>query len=605
MTFTTFAAEYALRLIALVAVVGIGLAVVRPALARTRLYVWTLVLSVAWLMPLAVAFMPEVTIPLLAAFSAPEFVVTGADNPLDEVTTLGTSLSTAPSSWTVEQLVRLGGVVYLLGVAFLLLRMAWGWRLTHRLISSARDVPDADLRNRVSQLGPELGIPFAPRVLESELVRVPFACGIWCPRLVLPAAWRTWDEATLNAVLVHELAHIARRDVTTMRAAALYRALTWVNPASWWLRRRLESLAEAASDEAVLATGADRATYAEMLLGFMATGPRATGRAAWHLAMARPGAADAERRIAQVLEWRGGGHMGLTFRKKCAIAAVVVVAGLPTMVLTAGQKGTPVEISAPDITPASEQQQQQPRQQQSAAPGRGEVSFDFAMSVAGAPASIVSMTMTVEPGEFVRVKVQNSGARPIRRVTLQARVASVEEPTAKPRVFNSAPLPTLIAPGDTVELNSGLLDTRSASRLATGGPVRATFSVLHVEFTDGEVWPPVRDPVVTPRTDDEAAQQPYEIDSPGVVAPRLVRQSHPKYTPEGLRAKIEGVVELRVVVGADGTVRDAQVTRSLDTAHGLDQQAIAAAREWVFSPATLNGKAVPMTVVLQMEFRVH
>ena len=105
MTFTTFAAEYALRLIALVAVVGIGLAVVRPALARTRLYVWTLVLSVAWLMPLAVAFMPEVTIPLLAAFSAPEFVVTGADNPLDEVTTLGTSLSTAPSSWTVEQFV--------------------------------------------------------------------------------------------------------------------------------------------------------------------------------------------------------------------------------------------------------------------------------------------------------------------------------------------------------------------------------------------------------------------------------------------------------------------------------------------------------------------
>lgn len=290
--------------------------------------------------------------------------------------------------------------------------------------------------------------------------------------------------------------------------------------------------------------------------------------------------------------------MGLTFRRKCAIAAGVVVAGLPVMVLTAGHKDSAVVVTAPVITPASEQQQ-------SGAPGRGEVSFDFAMPVAGAPASIVSMTMTVEPGEFVRVKVQNSGARPIRRVTLQARVASVEEPTAKPRVFNSAPLPTLIAPGDAVELNSGLLDTRSASRLATGGPVRATFSVLHVEFTDGEVWPPVRDPVVTPRTDDEAAQQPYEIDSPGVVAPRLVRQSHPKYTPEGLRAKIEGVVELRVVVGADGTVRDAQVTRSLDTAHGLDQQAIAAAREWVFSPATLNGKAVPMTVVLQMEFRVH
>jgi TonB family protein len=601
MTLTSFAAEYALRLIALVAVVGIGLALARPALARTRLFVWTLVLSAAWLMPLAVAFMPDVEIPLLAVFSTPEVVLTGAAAAADEVAAMAPPPSAASSSFTFERLAWLGGAAYLMGVALLLLRMAWGWHLTHRLISSAREIPDADLRGLVSQFGSELGIRVAPLVLESPLVHVPFACGVWRPRLVLPAVWRTWDEATLHAVLVHELAHIARRDVTTMRAAALYRALTWVNPASWWLRRRLESLAEAASDEAVLATGADRAAYAEILLGFMATGPRATGRAAWHLAMARPGAADAERRITNVLEWRGGGPMGLTSSKKCAIAAVVVVAGLPAMVLTAGQTDAPIVVSAPVITPVSEQQQQQ----QSGAPGRGTVTFDFVMPVAGAPASIVSMTMSVEPGEFVRVKVQNSGARPIRRVTLQARVASVEAPTTKPRVFNSAPLATLIAPGDTVELNSGLLDTRSASRLATGGPVRATFSVLHVEFTDGEVWPPVRDPVVTPRAEDDPAQQPYEIGSPGVLVPKLLRQSHPKYTPEGLRAKIEGVVELRVVVGVDGTVKDAEVTRSLDTAHGLDQQAIAAAREWVFSPATLNGKAVPMTVVLQMEFRVH
>ncbi len=603
MTLTALATEYALRLIVLVALVGLGLALVRPALARTRLFVWTLVLLAAWLMPVVMTYMPDVKVPLLAALSTSEFVVTGttpAGNQFGERDALA---SDATSPWTAERAAWISGVIYLFGVALLLLRMAWGWRLTNRLIRRAREIPDADLQDLLSRLGSSDGIRGMPRVLESALVRVPFACGVWRPRLVLPETWRTWDKPTLHAVLVHELAHVARRDVATMRAAALYRALTWINPASWWLRRRLEALAEAASDEAVLASGVDRAAYAQMLLAFMASGECSPSRAAWHLAMARPGAMDAERRISSVLEWRVGVNMTLTLTRKLAIAAVVAVAGVPVMVLTAGEKDAAIVVSAPAISAKALTVDEAP--DQSAPRGRGEVSFGFAMAAESDPASVVSMTMTIEPGEFVRVSVQNRGARPIRRVTLQARITSDAAPTAKPRVFNSAPLPTWIASGGTVELNSGLLDTGSASRLATDGPVHVTFSVLHVEFADGDVWPAPRDPVVTPRTDDSAAQAPYEVNAPGVVLPRLMRQTHPKYTPEGLRARIAGVVELQVVVGADGRVRNARVTKSLDTEYGLDEQALLAAREWVFAPGTFNGKAVPTTVVLQMEFRVH
>ncbi|MEO6223929.1 MAG: energy transducer TonB, partial [Vicinamibacterales bacterium] len=292
-----------------------------------------------------------------------------------------------------------------------------------------------------------------------------------------------------------------------------------------------------------------------------------------------------------------------TLTKKFAIAAVVAVAGIPVMVLTAGQKDAAIVVSAPAIsakalTVDEARGQSDPR-------GRGEVSFGFAMAAESDPVSIVSMTMTIELGEFVKVRVRNIGTRPVRRVTLRARVTSTARPTNKPHVFNSAPLATWIAAGATVELSSGLLDTKTASSLATDGPVRAEFSVLHVEFADGAVWPALRDPVVTPRTDDSAAQVPYDFNAPGVETPTLMRATNPKYTPEGLRAKIEGVVELQVVVGADGRVQNARVTKSLDTEYGLDEQALLAAREWVFAPGKFNGKAVPTTVVLQMEFRVH
>lgn len=91
----------------------------------------------------------------------------------------------------------------------------------------------------------------------------------------------------------------------------------------------------------------------------------------------------------------------------------------------------------------------------------------------------------------------------------------------------------------------------------------------------------------------------------GVSDPTLVRQEAPKYTSEAMRAKIQGIVELEAVVLPNGTVGDVRITKSLDARFGLDQEAIRAAKAWLFRPGTLKGEPVPVLVTLILEFRLH
>ena len=72
-------------------------------------------------------------------------------------------------------------------------------------------------------------------------------------------------------------------------------------------------------------------------------------------------------------------------------------------------------------------------------------------------------------------------------------------------------------------------------------------------------------------------------------APRLLRGTKPHYPKEAFVKKIEGAVELEIVIDASGRVVDARVVRSIPL---LDAAAIECAKEWLFAPATKNGRPV-------------
>jgi len=97
----------------------------------------------------------------------------------------------------------------------------------------------------------------------------------------------------------------------------------------------------------------------------------------------------------------------------------------------------------------------------------------------------------------------------------------------------------------------------------------------------------------------------YEPGVGGVSDPKLVHEVKPNFTGDAMRAKIQGVVIMDVVVRADGSVDPARIriTRSLD--RGLDQQAVIAVLQWRFNPSVRLGQAVASRVTIEVFFTLR
>lgn len=88
----------------------------------------------------------------------------------------------------------------------------------------------------------------------------------------------------------------------------------------------------------------------------------------------------------------------------------------------------------------------------------------------------------------------------------------------------------------------------------------------------------------------------------GVSAPTLVFKVEPEYSEEARKAKFQGTVVLAVVVDEKGTPRDLKVLRPLGL--GLDEKAIEAVSKWRFRPGYKDGKAVPVSATIEVNFRL-
>jgi TonB family protein len=86
--------------------------------------------------------------------------------------------------------------------------------------------------------------------------------------------------------------------------------------------------------------------------------------------------------------------------------------------------------------------------------------------------------------------------------------------------------------------------------------------------------------------------------------PVLTKEVKPDYTDAAKARKVQGTVEMTVLVQADGTpASDVRIVKSLDP--DLDQQAIKAVRQWRFKPGTKDGQPVPVEVNIEMTFTLR
>jgi beta-lactamase regulating signal transducer with metallopeptidase domain len=109
-------------------------------------------------------------------------------------------------------------------------------------------------------------VPRRVRFLRSDRVSMPIACGVLRPAIVLPVDADNWHDARIRSVLLHELAHVRRRDCLTQLIVDAAVALLWFHPLAWAARRAVRRERERACDDLVLVAGTDAPEYASHLL---------------------------------------------------------------------------------------------------------------------------------------------------------------------------------------------------------------------------------------------------------------------------------------------------------------------------------------------------
>ena len=178
--------------------------------------------------------------------------------------------------------------LWAIGATLLLGRLVLDWaRIALITARAARGGIHRDLTRRAIVLARRQGVRRRLRVVQSRDMRIPVTWGLWRPVLILPAEASGWDRGHLDAVLLHELAHVRRWDYLTHLLSEVSRALYWPNPLVWLALRRARMERERACDDAVIRSGTASADYARLLLDLARTlAGRRVARGA--MAMVRP-----------------------------------------------------------------------------------------------------------------------------------------------------------------------------------------------------------------------------------------------------------------------------------------------------------------------------
>lgn len=167
----------------------------------------------------------------------------------------------------------------------------------------------------------------------SDAVSMPMTWGLLQPVIVLPLESANWSEERRRVVLLHEFAHVCRRDSATQFMASVACALWWFHPLAWYAARRMRVEREHACDDMVLAAGTVPADYAAHLLDLARQYRASFGAPVLTLSMARPG--QLEGRLLTVLAGPSGrvapGRLAVAVSAVCTLALVACVgAAQPT-----------------------------------------------------------------------------------------------------------------------------------------------------------------------------------------------------------------------------------------------------------------------------------
>lgn len=158
-------------------------------------------------------------------------------------------------------------LIWLLGAAVFSLRLLGGLvylqHLKHRGVYSA----PAPWNGRMRNLAVQMGLNRQVQLLESTIAQAPMVIGHFKPVILLPVgAINALTPAQAEAILAHELAHIARRDYLLNLLQSFIETLYYFNPSVWWISSFIRTEREHCCDDMAVSVSGDPLVYARSLL---------------------------------------------------------------------------------------------------------------------------------------------------------------------------------------------------------------------------------------------------------------------------------------------------------------------------------------------------
>lgn len=356
-------ASLVVRVTAILAGAVVMSALFRRSSAAARHLLWTVAIGASLATPLLSVMLPHVSVRVLPA---------AMEQPITEALGAGSMASTPPAvpRTRSDQVIParaaarsiagaavrsddaavaprgessvpfLAMLAYVAGTLFVLLRLGCGTVRMAWIARRARPVRTGAWGTLAEQLAASLGIHGRIIFLEGEGDAMPVAWGVLRHRVLLPRAAADWPVERQRIVLLHELAHVKRRDCLTQLAAQVACAVYWFNPLMWLASRRLRAEREHACDDLVLACGTRGSEYADHLLD-IARSLRGSSPATW-AAVAMAHRSQLEGRLMAILEpgvvrhkLTRGAAAGLGIAFTAGAIAAAIVTPVATTTLTA------------------------------------------------------------------------------------------------------------------------------------------------------------------------------------------------------------------------------------------------------------------------------
>jgi beta-lactamase regulating signal transducer with metallopeptidase domain len=283
------------------------------AAAAKRHLVWTAAFAALLALPVFALIVPPAFALALLPAAAPVAM------PADMIALPKAAAVDAAPLITTADIVAALATVWVAGVVVFVLRLVAGWvGLLVLQRRSVRHIPEGiDGRKFADAPRWELRLRTAPGEAGA------LTWGVFKAIVLLPKSSVRWPRERLESVLLHEVAHVRRRDSLARLVAMIACALYWPNPFAWSAARAMRRDAEIAADDAVLTSGVRASAYAEHLLQLAARGePRFAGVT---LSMAEP--STLKERVQSVLS-ASGPRSGVTKMDvfKVAMLGVAVTA---------------------------------------------------------------------------------------------------------------------------------------------------------------------------------------------------------------------------------------------------------------------------------------